>query len=370
MTRPTSWLLMATQVPASGHLGGIVRYVMELARELAVHPDVELSVLTTSSSRDLFVDLLGAPERVHTLPTLPAAARSVLERPGLLVPAFRRPFDVVHGTKHLVPSVGTARRVLTVHDLLPMDRPQDYGWLKRTALVRPYRASLRDADVLICVSASTRDRVVHDLPEAAPRCAVVPLAMSRELASAPSTPVPELHGRPFALVVGDASPRKNLGMVVDAWDRVCSQVPDAVLAAVGPQGWGVDERGARWDRLVAAGNVLPLRQVQDGALRWCYENARVVACPSVLEGFGLPAVEALHFSAPLLTSTDPALVEASGDRATHLAGDDVAGWTEALVTELRRPRPTPGAVVPQRTWTQVADETVRAVRGGSPVGGP
>lgn len=336
---------------------------MELARALSVHPEVQLSVLTTTPSRELFVDLLGEPARVHTLPALSAAALSLLERPGLLVPAFRRPFDVVHGTKHLLPRVGPGRRVLTVHDLLPMDRPQDYGRLKRTALVGPYRASLRGADVLVCVSAATRDRVVHDVPELAGRCAVVPLAMSRELASAPSTPVAALAGRPFALVVGDASPRKNLGMVVDAWERVCDQFPDAVLATVGPPGWGVDERGARWDRLVAAGNVLPLRQVDDGVLRWCYENARVVACPSLLEGFGLPAVEALHFSAPLVTSTDPALVEASGDRATHLPADDIPGWTAALVAHLSRPRPA-AALATGRTWSQVAGETVDAVHAG------
>lgn len=361
MSAPTSWLLMATQVPASGHLGGIVRYVVELARELAVHPDVELSVLTTPGTRPLFTELLGRADRVHVLPNLPTAARSLLERPGLLVPAFRRPFDVVHGTKHLVPRVAAGHRVLTVHDLLPMDRPEDYGWLKRTALVRPYRSSLRQSDVLLCVSQATRARLLAELPTTADRACVVPLAMAQELTEAVPVAVPELEGRRFALVVGDASPRKNLSLVIDAWEDVRASAPDAVLCVVGPQGWGVDDRGARWERSVASGAILPLQQVDDGVLRWCYEHARVVACPSLVEGFGLPAIEALHFGAPLLTSDDPALVEASGDAVPHLAADDPVVWTRALLAALAQDRPAT-AVAGSRTWSQVADETVRAVR--------
>lgn len=361
MSRPLSWLLLATHVPATGHLGGIVRYTVELARELAAHPDVQLSVLTTPATRPLFAEMLGRADRVHALPSLPTSARSLMERTGLLVPAFRRPFDVVHGTKHLVPRAGRGHRVLTVHDLLPMDRPQDYGAIKRMALVRPYRASLRDADVLLCVSAATRARLLSELPGARDRAAVVPLAMSQELAGARPVGVPALVGRRFALVVGDPSPRKNLGLVIDAWEDVLRHDPDAVLAVVGPAGWGVDDRGARWDRLVASGSVVPLQQVHDGVLRWCYEHARVVACPSLGEGFGLPAVEALHFGAPLITSRDPALVEASGADVPHLAADDRSSWVDALVEALGRPRrevDTP----PGRSWAHVADESVRAVR--------
>jgi glycosyltransferase involved in cell wall biosynthesis len=308
-------------------------------------------------------DLLGRPDRVHVLPALPTAARSLLERPGWGVPAFRGGFDVVHGTKHLLPRNGRSRRVLTVHDLLPIDRPQDFPWLKRRALVGPYRASVRDADVLLCVSAATRDRLVEDQPSAAPRAAVVPLAMSSALRTAVARPVPQLVGRRFTLVVGDASPRKNLAVVVAAWQQVVARDPDAVLAFIGPAGWGVEQRGERYDRLVADGAILPLGAVGDDVLRWCYENARVVACPSLLEGFGLPSIEALHFGAPLVTSTDAALVEASGAAAQHLPPDDVDGWAAALTKAITTARPV-AALRPTRTWAAVADESVRAVRTG------
>ena len=358
-----SWLMLATHVPASGRSGGMVRYVVELARELAIHPEVDLSILTTPGTRPFFTDLVGREDRVHVLPPLPTAVRSLLERPGWAVPVYQRSFDVVHGTKHLLPRAGRSRRVLTVHDLLPIDRPQDFPWLKRRALVGPYRASIRAADVLLCVSAATRQRLVQDQPSAARRAVVVPLAMSSTLRSVTPRPVPELLNRRFALVVGDASPRKNLAVVVAAWEQVTAQVPDAVLAFIGPSGWGVDERGDRFDRLVASGAILPLGAVGDDVLRWCYEHSRVVACPSLLEGFGLPSIEALHFDAPLVTSTDAALVEASGIAAEHLPPHDVNSWVGALVRRIAVPRPSPKPR-PSRTWAAVADESVRAVLDG------
>ncbi len=341
----------------------MVRYVVELARELAARPDIDLSVLTTRPSRTFFSDLLGCGQRVWTVPALPTAARSLLERPGYGVPAFRAGFDVVHGTKHLLPVAGRGRRVLTVHDMLPMDRPQDFPWLKRKALVGPYRSSVRSADVLLCVSEATRTRLLIDEPSLASKSVVVPLAMSGSLGRADAKPVPALVGRRFALVVGDASPRKNLSRVVQAWEAVVARDPEAVLVMVGPQGWGVDERGKQFDRLVARGVVIPLGQVSDDILRWCYEQARVVAFPSLLEGFGLPSVEALHFGAPLITSTDSALVEASGEAALHLSPNDTTAWAEALAQAVRRPRSS-AAEESNRSWSHVAEGTVRAVRSG------
>lgn len=352
--------MLATHVPPTGQRGGMVRYVVELARELQARDDVELSVLTTPPARQFFGELLGDEQRVLTIPDLPVPLRSLLERPGYGVPAFRRGFDVVHGTKHLLPAVGGARRVMTVHDLLPMDRPQDFPLLKRTALVGPYRRSVRAADVLLCVSAATRARLLADQPAVAARAVVVPLAMSSSLQSAAPEPVPAVAGRRFALVVGDASPRKNLRIVVEAWEDVVSQDPGVVLVVVGPRGWGVDDRGESYERLSAQGALVQLEQVSDGTLRWCYENAAVVACPSLLEGFGLPSIEALHFGAPLVTSLDPALVEASGEAAQHLPASDRAAWTRALGDAVAAPRRDAGQGHSTRTWDAVAEETVRA----------
>lgn len=124
--KPLSWLMLATHVPPSGMGGGMVRYVVELATALAARPDVELSVLTTASAQPFFRRVLGDKPHLQTVPTLPTAARSVWEREFWGV-GSRRSFDVVHGTKHLIPRRAQGHRALTVHDMLLMDIPEDFN---------------------------------------------------------------------------------------------------------------------------------------------------------------------------------------------------------------------------------------------------
>jgi glycosyltransferase involved in cell wall biosynthesis len=360
MTAPLSWLLLATHVPSTGTGGGMVRYVVELAGALRSRDDVALTVLARPGTVPFFSDLLAGSGQVAVAPSLPTPGLSLLEREGLGVRALRQPFDVIHGTKHLIPRRGNGQRVLTVHDMLPLDRPGDFGTLKRSLLVRPYLASVRQASVLFCVSNATRERMSSYLPEARAKAVVIPLAMSSQLAAAAAVPVPALLGRRFALVVGDPSPRKNLGLLVDIWPEVIRSVPDAVLAVVGPDSWGPTDRGDHFGLMAAQGSVLPLGHLDDGQLRWCYEHAAVVACPSHAEGFGLPALEALTFGAPLITSLDPALCEASGTAATHLASTDPGRWVQPIVERLRDDRKSSPARE-SRTWDDVAAETVSAV---------
>ncbi len=254
----------------------MVRYTVELARALARREDVDLTLLVRSNAASSLASETGA--RVLPLPgTLPRTALSVLERFGTTAFLRGRRFDVVQGAKHLVP---LTRRpwttVLTAHDTILFDRPQDFDLVKRWLLQRPYRGSLRSADVVLNVSDATR-RGVHR--HARPRGAseVVWLATSPALLSQPPQAVPALQGRRFAHVVGDPSPRKNLPLLVDSWNRVLQRDAEAVLAVVGPDSWGDTVHGAAFDELVRQERLVRLSGLSDAQLRWTYENA-VVAC--------------------------------------------------------------------------------------------
>ena len=362
MTTPTRWLLMAGHVPPSLRGGGIVRYTVELARALARRDDVDLHLLTSPQAAGSLADLVGGPGQVVSLPSqVPGPATPLFER-SLLAHQLGGAFDVVQGAKHLLPRGVAARTALTVHDMLLLDRPGDFGRAKRLLLRRPYLASIQQADALVCVSAATRERLTALVPGSAGRSSIVPLATSPQLRTAAPTPVPAVADRPFGLVVGDSQPRKNLPVAMSAWAQVVRRRPDAVLVHVGPPAWGEESYGPDHAALLAGGNLVQLVGVDDGTLRWCYEHAAVVLAPSLAEGFGLPAAEALDLGAPLVTSLDPALVEVSGDRAEHLPFDDVTAWADALLRHLARPRPAP-PVGDARTWDDVAAETVRAVLG-------
>jgi glycosyltransferase involved in cell wall biosynthesis len=359
MVKPIRWLLNASHVPPGGSLGGIVRYTVELARALENHEDVELHLMTSPEAEASLADEIGCGGRTVPVSQAPGPLASLVERYAL----GRRVqgFDVYQGTKHLLPRGVAARSVLTVHDLLLLDRPQDFPPAKRYLLGRPYAASLRQADHLVCVSRATERRLLEWDPRLAGRTSAVPLATSPALLAATPEAVTAVEGRPFALVVGDSQPRKNVSTVVTAWRRVVAVRPGAVLVLIGPPAWGKEAYGPDYSGLVQSGNVLQLTGVGDGTLRWCYENASVVLAPSLAEGFGLPAVEALDLGAPLVTSRDAALVEASGPAVEHIPAHDVAAWARAALAHIVTPvegvreRRTP------RTWDDLAAETVEAV---------
>ena len=359
--RPLRWMLMASHVPPGGSLGGIVRYTVELARALGRREDVELHL---SVGRDAAADLrplVRDDAHLHPLPRALGPVLPLVERYAL-GPALGSRYDVVQGVKHLLPAGVRALTVLTVHDMILTDRPQDFGRAKRTLLQRPYLASLRQADVPLCVSAATRERLRAHVPAAAARAAVTPLASSPTLLEAVPEPVPALVGRPFGLVVGDPSPRKNVPLVLEAWSRVVRERPDAVLVLVGPPSWGASRYGAQLDALEASGNLVRLQSVPDRVLSWCYRHAAVVMCPSLVEGFGLPVVEALDLGARPVISSDPAQVEAADGRAAAvLPADAPQAWADAVLGLLDAPRQE--SPVQRRTWDDVAAETVAAVTG-------
>ena len=360
MTTPLRWLLIASHVPAGGAHGGMVRYTVEIARALAAMPEIELHILSNAEAVDFWASEIVPASQVYGLWKSPTAVQSLLERNAIGSKAFSDSFDVIHGTKHLLPRRGTATKLLAVHDMLALDRPGDFGLAKRFLLPRPYLKSIAEADVIVTNSAATADRVLSYVPSARDRTTVVLLANESldepDSETTENPELPDLVGQPFALVVGDLSLRKNLPLVVDAWPRVREQIPDALLAVVGPPSWG--DGAIQSDDELDPG-VKILGRIDDDSLRWAYTNARVVLCPSLLEGYGLPSVEGLQAGTPVITSDDPALCEASGDAALHVSSLAPDQWVSAIVDALDNPRRvTPP---PERSWREVAAETVAAV---------
>jgi glycosyltransferase involved in cell wall biosynthesis len=197
---------------------------------------------------------------------------------------------------------------------------------------------------------------------------VVSNALSRHLLDVAATPVTGLGGARFALVVGDLAPRKNVAMLLEIWERVAAGSPGLRLVVLGQAGPHSDATAARLRALEARGLACWLDAADDSHLRWCYEHATVVLFPSLEEGFGFPVLEALTFDAPVLASTDPAVVEVAAGRehVTHLDPTDTDAWLRAIVRAaavgrepVDDPCPPPGAT----TWDENAAQLVEIYRG-------
>lgn len=134
---------------------------------------------------------------------------------------------------------------------------------------------------------------------------------------------------PFVLSVATLEPRKNLARLVDAFGRARPQMgADWSLVVVGAQGWG--------DALPPAPSVHLAGRVDDAVVAALYRRASLVAYVPLLEGFGLPAVEAMHAGVAVVASAVPSVESSVGDAALVVDpadADAIAGAIVAVATE-------------------------------------
>jgi glycosyltransferase involved in cell wall biosynthesis len=321
---------------------GMGRYAREVLRGLARREDVTVVPIVPRAAAGA-IEALDLARPVLDQIEVPGRTRveqGLWERYRLGPVLERHPVDVVHGIKHIVPRTHLPT-VLTVHDLVTLTWPQQADLVRRVLLPRQYRASLRSAQVLVTYSEATRHRLTAFDPALGAKAVTAPIGFTPELLATESLPVPDLVGRAFALVVGDLSPRKNIGFLVDVWPEVFAATHGLLLAVVGPDGARSRSTRRRVGKLVEAGLAVRPGRVSEGALRWCYEHARVVLLPTLEEGFGLPVLEAAVFQVPVVANPEPALVEVGQGWPTFVELDDRARWVVAVVeasATRKRPR--------------------------------
>jgi glycosyltransferase involved in cell wall biosynthesis len=238
--------------------------------------------------------------------------------------------DVHHATHLSVPRRSPVPVVLTVHDLFPVTHR---GHARSPAARAYYRAVLpaavRSAAAVVAVSeftASELERVLGVRPRAVIGHGVDHAAWSGGTGRECPPDYPPLP-RPYLLYVGTAKAHKNLNTLVAAHRALPpSAAPPLVLA--GPTAGEVIGTGADAtpsDRLVILGRV------PDAWLPRLYRGAAAVAVPSLYEGVGLSALEAMSFGVPVLAADSPGLRATVGDAAVLVPPTGIDAWADALV---------------------------------------
>jgi alpha-1,3-rhamnosyl/mannosyltransferase len=142
---------------------------------------------------------------------------------------------------------------------------------------------------------------------------------------------PNVPSDGYVLWLGTMEPRKNLGVLLDAYEQLAGRrvrVPPLVLAG------GVTPAGAPWlDRLTRpplAGLVTHRGYVAAGEREPLFAGARALVLPSLEEGFGLTALEAMSAGIPLIASNRGSLTEVVASGGTLLDPEDAAGFADAI----------------------------------------
>ncbi|MFP4139237.1 MAG: glycosyltransferase family 4 protein [Phycisphaerae bacterium] len=261
--------------------------------------------------------------------------------------------------------------VTTVHDLSVLDHPQWHpadrvAWYETD--VAPARATTQR---WITPSQFTADRLAALLAVRPDTIDVIPEA-PRELRPPPGEPVDLLShlglDRPFVLHLGTLEPRKNIPLLLDAWQAVSPATrADATLLLAGSVGWGDAPYCRALADHPAADDVLMCGYVSDAQAAALLTGAKATLVPSTYEGFGLPIVEAMAAPSPVLCSDIPVFREVAAQAATLLDPGDATLWARAIERALsdedwRDERMAVGLEhVRQFSWERTAAEHRRVI---------
>lgn len=318
---------------------GAGRYVIELARRVAARDDLAVTLVTRRDDGQRWTAL--APH-AGVLPIAPSArpARVAWEQLAMgraLSGADGARVEVLHAPHYSMPRRAPVPVVVTIHDLTFIDHPEWHERSKALVFGHAIRTAARRAAALVCVSEATGERLVELLRPACP-VHVVPHGVDTETFSplqpadgADAAALQELGVRePYVLHVGTIEPRKDVPSLLKAFDRIADRSGELTLVLAGTPGWGAAAVASTLAEMRHAGRVLQLGYVDGEVVPALLRRARVVAYPSIAEGFGLPALEALACGAPLVTTAGTAMGDLAGEAALLVPAGDVAALAGAL----------------------------------------
>lgn len=345
--------------------GGTATSVLSLARALRNEADIDL-IGVGPWFGGVPAEPWTPPIPWRRLPVPYQLAYDVWSRSDLLAPTWVvRDADVVHATTSAVPPKGSASLVVTVHDLFPLSQPENFTPRGVRIMNAGIERAKRSADIVCCPSTDTLDDCVaagFD-PD---RLRLVPWgATRRDVTDEDRRRVRDryrLRG-PFVLWVGTIEPRKNLPTLLDAFARI--QPTDADLVLVGPVGWHEQLAGHLGG---IAAKVRQLGFVPDEDLAALYADADLFCFPSIREGFGLPALEAMAQGAPVVASSGTAVAEVIGGGGVTVDATDTQGWADAIAALLgdtaERERLAAAALARSEefTWERCAEQTAAVYR--------
>lgn len=290
------------------------------------------------------------------------------------------PPDLLFVPAHVLPIGRPRRSVVTVHDLGYLDWPAAHARSRWLYLHWSTLYNARAATLVLADSAATRDDLVRRYRVPADKVRVVHLGCGPEFCPPEPAAVASVRARygiagEYVLAVGTLQPRKNLGRLFEAFGRVRAALGDGYRLVVAG---GPGHRAAEIYRQAAPlGDAAQfLGYVPAADLPALLGGAAALAFPSLYEGFGLPALEAMACGAPVVASSATSLPEVVGEAGLLVPPTDVAALAGALVSVLDDPalraalRARGLARARAFTWRRCATETLRVLEEAHERSGP
>jgi len=310
---------------------GIGRYTKLLVQHLApLRGDDELvAAWLDARGRGGGLGVAGVEERrVRFVPArLLRASWKILRFPPFDAIAGRA--DLYHFPNFVIPPLARGRAVVTVHDLSFVRCPDTMEEKNRRWLRSQIGRTLARADAVLTDSRTIAAELAAEFPSVAAKVRPVLLGVGEAMRPPEPAAVAAMRhalglDRPYLLTVGTLEPRKNVPLLVEAFERLGAFDGDLVVA--GMRGWKVEPILERMRASPRAQRIRYLEYVDERWLPALYGGAELFLLASLYEGFGLPPLEAMACGTPAVVSPGGSLPEVVGDAATIVRDYDPDAW--------------------------------------------
>ena len=360
-------------------LTGIGQYTLHLSRGLRTEPDFALNYFYGYEWADA-----AEPREVPNLAFAKKWFKRLVPQPYEVSRAFqqnrfnsglhaRRP--LLYHEPNFLPFEFDGPTILTIHDLSYLRFPETHPDLRVRVMNKMLPPAIERAAHLLTDSEFTRQEVMAEFGVAADRVTTTLLGVSDEFvprSARQCDAVLRRHGLTyggFVLAVGTLEPRKNLLQVIRAYvglpSRIAQRYP---LVIVGGIGWKSEGTATELNALLASGRARRLGYLPENELPIIYSAARMFVYPSLYEGFGLPAAEAMASGVPVIASDRASLPEVVGNAGITVQPNDVDGMRQAILRlveddDERARRAASGLAQAQSfSWAKCARQTAMVYR--------
>lgn len=277
-------------------------------------------------------------------------------------PAFSAP---------LLPFAFRGRVVVTIHDFIAHFVKSDQPFFARQYFARWMPFTWKRADAIITASEYTKHDIVRLLHVPETQITVIPHGVDPKFQ--PATDYENIRKtlaqheikRDYLLHIGTLSPRKNIALLIRVFAQIAKDTSDLDLLLVGKPGFEGEKLQSLTKQLGLTRRVRFLDYLSDNEVLSVLQGAKILALPSLYEGFGLPALEAMACGVPVIASNATSIPEVVGDAGILADPHDVQSWVSAIrdVSRDARLRASLGARGVERakgfSWDKTAAETIR-----------
>lgn len=347
---------------------GVGRYIRNLIRELSsVDRKNTYVIFLTKEGYKKF----RAPNHRFTCSIADVRWHTLKEQ--LIMPwiCMREHLDVLHVPYFNAPVLYPGKFLLTIHDLtiryvntgLASTYPKFLYMIRRMGYHIVLLLGLRRAGHIITVSHAVKHDIMRDFSLPSGKISVTYEGVDPGLLI-PKKTAP-LADTPYFLYVGNAYPHKNLPVLLDGYHIYASRFTHPyTLVLVGRRDYFYSRIAALVTTLNLSHLVRLFGAADDNELRALYTHARALVFPSRMEGFGLPAIEALMLGCPVICSDIPVFRELLGTMATYVDTNSAFAVANALAAAHNR-KSKPVITQKQKkslgdrySWRRMAKDTV------------